>query len=63
LDSLIDGGKMGDKSIKGRSPILGKDFKNFRILNKGKKEKNVEFGPQKAEKPEPIEKQPTKKQR
>jgi len=54
---------MGDISVKGKSPILNKSLKNFRILNKGKKEKNVEFGPQKAEKPEPIEKQPTKKQR
>ena len=63
---------MGDISIKGRSPLLtktllDKTLKNFRILNRGRKEKNVEFGPlsisEREKKQEPQPQLPTKKQR
>ena len=46
---------MGDISIKGQSPLLNKSLKNFRILNKERKEKDVVFEPKEAKKPKPIE--------
>ena len=59
---------MGDISIKGRSPLLNKTLldktlKNFRILNRKRRQKAKKVEEYKAEKPMPIEQRPTKQQR
>ena len=54
---------MGDKSIKGRSPITL--TKGQRLLSRGitQKQKAVKVEKYKPEKPEPLEQRPTKQQR